>query len=245
MFIIVIPFARLAERDVTRTTFKGCRKFCSFAFKPTVTAHVASLWCTDLQQRVLLDWFLCDLQQASRFNCTERLVSCDSSCSCHLKLKMWQRWIWNPKIPANCLRLGFFVCQTSSSAQLPDWKWLCTSITTACFRYCSATWGRCTNPWCFVFLGRPGIAVELVNVKSFVCKSTNLTACRLVPSIISVVQDCHSPLCKQAFLKSARWKFLCAVLTSIIQKSPRFRSSTAAFTELNQLSATTLLQLPW
>ena len=147
--------------------------------------------CTDLQQRMLLDWFLCDVQQASRFNYTARLVSCEGSCSCHLKLKMWQQWIWKVfhcKIPIckiesqdpSKLPAPFFVCQTSSSAQLPDLKWLCTSIAAACFRYCSATWGCCTNPWHFVFLGRPGIAVEQVNIKSFVCKSTNLTACKLV-----------------------------------------------------------------
>ena len=94
MFIIAVPFAWLAERDVTRTTFKCCRKFCSFASKQIVMAHVASPWCPDLQQRMLLDRFLCDVQQASRFNYTARLVSCESSCSCHLKLKMWQQWIW-------------------------------------------------------------------------------------------------------------------------------------------------------
>ena len=53
------------------------------------------------------------------------------------------------------------------------------------------------------------------------------------------MQDCHSPLCKQASPKSVCGKFLCAVLTSIIEKSPRFWSSTADFTEPNQLSATT------
>ena len=39
----------------------------------------------------------------------------------------------------------------------------------------------------------------LLFIKSFVCKSTNFTACRLVPSIILVVQDCHSPLCKRVY----------------------------------------------
>ena len=58
-----------------------------------------------------------------------------------------------------------------------------------------------------------------------------------IPSVISVVQDCHSPLCKQASPKSVCGK--CAVLTSIIEKSPHFQSSTADLTEPNQLSATT------
>ena len=94
MFIIVVPFAGLAERDVTRTTFKYCRNFCSFTSKSIVTAYVTSPWCTDLQQGMLLDQFLCDGQQASRFNHTAQLVSCARSCNCHLKLKMWQWWIW-------------------------------------------------------------------------------------------------------------------------------------------------------
>ena len=98
----------LAERGVARTTFKCCRKFCFFASKQIVTAHVASPWCTDLQQRMLLDRFLCDVQQASRFSYTAQLVSCESSCSYHLKLKMWQRWTWkliHCKIP---------ICKTGS-----------------------------------------------------------------------------------------------------------------------------------
>ena len=121
MFIIAVPFARLAERDVTRTTFKCCRKFCSFASKQIVTAHVASPWCTDLQQRMLLDRFLCDVQQASRFSYTAQLVSCESSCSYHLKLKMWQQWIWKVfhcKIP---------ICKTGSqdpSKLPPPWIFL-------------------------------------------------------------------------------------------------------------------------
>ena len=55
IFIIVVLFVRLAERDVTRTTFKCCRNFCSFVSKWIVTANVISPWCTDLQQGMLLD----------------------------------------------------------------------------------------------------------------------------------------------------------------------------------------------
>ena len=236
---------------------KWCRTFCSFPPKQIVMADLASPWCTDHQQWMLLDRFICDVEQASRFNYTAWIVSCESSCSCHLKLKMWQRWIWkvfckrylfvkqNPNIPAHCLHLGVFVFKTSSNAQLPDWKRLCTFIPAACFRYCSTTWWRYTNSQCFVFLGRPGIAVEQVDVKSFVCKSTNLTACRLVPSIISVVQNCNSLLKNWTSPKSVCGKSLCAVSASIIEKSPHFWSSIADFTEPNQLSATNLLPLLW
>ena len=131
MFIIAVSFARLAEGDVTRTTFK-CWKFCSFASKRIVMAHVASPWCTDLQQRMLLDRFLCDVQQASRFNYTTWLVSCESSCSCHLKLKMWQQWIWKVfhcKIP---------ICKTESQdprKMLAPWVFCMPDILK-----CTASW---------------------------------------------------------------------------------------------------------
>ena len=68
MFIIVIPLARLAERDVTRTTFKYCRNFCSFASKSIVTAYVTSPWCPDLQQGMLLN-------QLCHFSCAGLLLS--------------------------------------------------------------------------------------------------------------------------------------------------------------------------
>ncbi len=63
--------------------------------------------------------------------------------------------------------------------------------------------GRGTSPWCFVFLGFPGMAVEHDEMICFFFKSMKLTAWRLIPSWVPE-NATRSPISSSVSFKSSR-----------------------------------------
>ena len=77
----------------------------------------------------------------------------------------------------------------------------------AACKYCSATWGWFTNPWCFVDLALPGIEVLIVDIKSLILRSLKWQVSSLTPSM-PVLYATHSLLCT----KQLSWKIFMSSL---------------------------------
>ena len=112
------------------------------------------------------------------------------------------------------------------------------------FKHSSAKWGWGTSPWFFVFPGFPAIEEVQVETKYFNFKSLKWQTWTLW-SFAVAVQATHCPLSRVLWPKRCLGNCFCAVFTNMILYRPFFSSSTALFTQANQLLAITLLPMLW